>query len=404
MKVLFLTIGSIDSLLKSSVHIDVINALKFRGHDVCVLCTRERRMGKKTECVVDNRVKIVHLKIGNITKCSLAEKGISTILIEHQFKKAIKKYYKNEKFDLVIYNTPPITFVSAIKYAKKKFSCKAYLMLKDIFPQNAVDLNLITTRGFKGFIYKLFREKEKKLYNISDKIGCMSAANIEYVLKHNKFIKEEKAELFPNAVFLNGVATAAPDKSILDKLGIDTNRLTFIYGGNLGKPQGLDFLARAVIEASRKEVNFVFIGNGTEKNKLYEKLKKVEHIYTFESLPSDQYEMLCNACDVGIVALDHRFTIPNYPSRILSYMKTSKPIFACTDKNTDVRQLVEDQAQCGKWCYSDDLDGFVKCVEWFVDNKDKLAKLGENGYNYMVRHFNVEDNVKKLENFVSGKE
>ena len=102
--------------------------------------------------------------------------------------------------------------------------------------------------------------------------------------------------------------------------------------------------------------------------------------------------------------LDKRFTIPNNPSRMLSYMQNAMPMLACTDKNTDVRQLVEEQANCGKWCYSDDVDAFKSSIEWFVNNRDRLAELGKNGYNYMVKHFNVEDNVKRLEEFISQKE
>jgi aspartate 1-decarboxylase len=54
-------------------------------------------------------------------------------------------------------------------------------MLKDIFPQNAVDLGMIKTTGIKSLLYKYFRRKEKGLYFISDRIGCMSQANVDYV-------------------------------------------------------------------------------------------------------------------------------------------------------------------------------------------------------------------------------
>lgn len=37
-----------------------------------------------------------------------------------------------------------------------------YLMLKDIFPQNAVDLGMLSKNGIKGLLYYYFRHKEKK--------------------------------------------------------------------------------------------------------------------------------------------------------------------------------------------------------------------------------------------------
>ena len=405
MKVLMLTIGQIDSLQKESVHINVIRALIGAGHSVSVLCSRERRLGLPTEYSVESGIKIVRLRTLNVTKCSLLEKGVSMLLLEHQFVGAIKKYFKDDEFDLVIYNTPPITLANVVKYCKKKFGCKSYLMLKDIFPQNAVDLGMMSTRGITGILYKMFRAKEKKLYKYSDGIGCMSNANIEYLKAHNDNLDGKVIELFPNAVIVK--SPHAPQKTknrdVLDRLGVAADKMVFIYGGNLGKPQGLDFVAEAIKECCNIDgICFIIVGKGVEKKKLFAKLKGVANVIALDALPKDEYERLCGQCDVGMVALDKRFTIPNYPSRMLSYLENAMPIFACTDKNTDVKDLVEDQAKCGKWCPSGDVDAFKECVEWFVANRDRLEQLGVNGYEYMAVNFNVADNVKKLEKFVQG--
>lgn len=405
MKVLMLTIGQIDSLQKESVHINVIRALIGAGHSVSVLCSRERRLGLPTEYSVESGIKIVRLRTLNVTRCSLLEKGVSMLLLEHQFVGAIKKYFKDDEFDLVIYNTPPITLANVVKYCKKKFGCKSYLMLKDIFPQNAVDLGMMSTRGITGILYKMFRAKEKKLYKYSDGIGCMSNANIEYLKAHNDNLDGKVIELFPNAVIVKSPHAPQKTKSrdVLDRLGVAADKMVFIYGGNLGKPQGLDFVAEAIKECCNIDgICFIIVGKGVEKKKLFAKLKGVANVIALDALPKDEYERLCGQCDVGMVALDKRFTIPNYPSRMLSYLENAMPIFACTDKNTDVKDLVEDQAKCGKWCPSGDVDAFKECVEWFVANRDRLEQLGVNGYEYMAVNFNVADNVKKLEKFVQG--
>ena len=94
---------------------------------------------------------------------------------------------------MILYSTPPITFCGVVEYFQKRDNAKTYLMLKDIFPQNAVDLGMMKTTGAKGLIYKYFRKQEKKLYAISDRIGCMSQANVEYVLKDNPEVSKEKS-------------------------------------------------------------------------------------------------------------------------------------------------------------------------------------------------------------------
>ena len=93
MKVLMLTIGQIPNLKSSSVHIDMAKELKKQGHEVSILCTREKRLGLDTEFVEEDGIKVLRLRIGNITKCSMIEKGLNTILLERQFVRAIKKYF-----------------------------------------------------------------------------------------------------------------------------------------------------------------------------------------------------------------------------------------------------------------------------------------------------------------------
>ena len=104
-----------------------------------------------------------HFHFRNITKTNLIEKGISTLRISSQYKSAIKKYFSDVKLDLILYSTPPITLVNCIEYVKKRDGAKTYLLLKDIFPQNAVDLGMMQKSGVKGLLYKYFRCKEKKL-------------------------------------------------------------------------------------------------------------------------------------------------------------------------------------------------------------------------------------------------
>lgn len=399
MRILF--IDQRDLVLKNGgLYPDLINALINAKHEVVICCADSKF--EKTR-VIDEGIKKVEIKVPNQFGVNIIKKGLIILSLETVIKKAIKKYLGDEHFDLVLYATPPITLANVIKYCKKKYGCRSYLMLKDIFPQNAVDLGMMSTSGLTGILYKMFRHKEKKLYGYSDAIGCMSDANVEYLKKHNPYLKDKRIELFPNAIKIkDNVGSLGKDKSILSGFGIDRDKIVFIYGGNLGKPQGLDFLERGIRKCSDiKDVHFVIIGKGSEKEKLFKALKDCINVTTLEALPKDEYDKLCSACDVGMVMLDKRFTIPNYPSRMLSYLESRMPIFACTDINTDVRQLVEEQANCGKWCYSGNEDEFRSSVMWFVDNKSELGKMGDNGYKYMTENFNVKSNVEKLEKFIN---
>ncbi|AQQ54206.1 glycosyltransferase family 4 protein [Planococcus lenghuensis] len=386
MNILFLSIGRLNSIEDKGIYTDLLRCFRNEGHQVYVVTPLEKRLNKATSYVNENGVKFVKVKIGNITKVRSLEKGISTLRIENQFLKAIKDHLSNIKFDLVIYSTPPITFGKVISYIKKRDNAKSYLLLKDIFPQNAVDLNMFSN---KSIIYKYFRIKEKKLYKQSDYIGCMSQANVNFVLNQNPNLNAQIVEISPNSINPVKIDTDDRDKKrIRDKYNIPVDKTVFIYGGNLGKPQGIDFLIECLeVNKENSNVYFVIAGSGTEFNKIqtYFKASKPLNAKLFSELPKEDYEILVNSCDVGLIFLDHRFTIPNFPSRLLSYMQAAMPVLAATDPNTDIGQIVE-QGQFGCWCESNDVQAFNQKIKELSDEAVR-KKMGNNARKYLEENY-----------------
>lgn len=390
MNIVFLTISKMNSIEEHAIYTDLLREFRDKGHNVYVACANEKRTGKKTEYVEENGVHILRVKIGNITKCGMIEKGISTLKVEGQYIREIKKYFRDIKFDLVLYPTPPITFEKVVKYIKKRDKAKTYLLLKDIFPQNAVDIGMLSKRGVKGIIYRFFRKKEQRLYAISDKIGCMSQANCDYILKHNPTIPADKVEVCPNCIEPIDVSLNEEEKTLMrNKYGIPLDKKVFVYGGNLGKPQGISFLIDCLrSQKENSEVFFLIVGNGTEYKKLaeYYETEKPMHVKVMPSLPRDDYDRMIAACDVGMIFLDYRFTIPNFPSRLLSYMQAGLPIFACTDVNTDIGKVITDGG-FGWWCESNDVTAFAKGIECAM--LADCTAMGKQAQQYLAQEYST---------------
>ena len=168
MKVLFLTLAKIDSIEVQGIYPDLLRKFRDNGHEVIIVCPNERKFGEATKCITNDAVNILKVWTTNIQKTNLIEKGITTIFLEFYYYKAIKKYVNYRDIDLILYSTPPITFTYLIKKLKKVSNAKTYLLLKDIFPQNAVDLKLLK---YGGVLYNYFRKQEKVLYKVSDFIA-----------------------------------------------------------------------------------------------------------------------------------------------------------------------------------------------------------------------------------------
>lgn len=365
MNIIFLTIGRMYNVENHGIYTDLLRTFRDNGHHVYVVSANEKRSGKDTEFVEESGIHALRVKIGNITKCGMIEKGISTVRIESQFIRAIKKYLSDVKFDLIIYSTPPITFAKAVEYIKKRDGAKSYLLLKDIFPQNAVDIGIMSTGGLKGVLYKFFRNKEKKLYEFSDRIGCMSQANVDYIIRNNGEVDPKKVEVCPNSIEIVDMRISDQESAeIRAKYGIPLNKSVFVYGGNLGKPQGITFIIECLkAQTENEDAYFLIVGDGTEYGNLEAWISKAKpnNIKLMNSLPKEDYDKMVAACDVGMIFLDHRFTIPNFPSRLLSYMQAGIPTLACTDPNTDVGKVIEGDG-FGWWCESNNVAAFTDCV------------------------------------------
>ncbi|MEZ7914344.1 glycosyltransferase family 4 protein [Macellibacteroides fermentans] len=388
MNVLFVTLVGINSIEDRGIYQDLLRQFRNKGHDVTIVTPVERRKGIAANYRQKDGVSILQVKTLNVTKTNLIEKGVGTVLLEYQFLSAIKKYMSTKKFDLVLYSTPPITFSRVIQFIKKRDNAKSYLLLKDIFPQNAVDLGMMKR---DGILHRFFQRKEKQLYKVSDYIGCMSPANVNYVLKHNPEISPARVEVCPNSI--EPVEEAAGKNDMLrSQYNIPAEATLYIYGGNLGKPQGLDFLME-VLETNNNKPDrfFIVIGSGTEKQRLNDWFQShpLSNAVMLDGLPKVAYDQLVRSCDVGLIFLDKRFTIPNYPSRLLSYLENKMPVLVASDTNTDAGPIAEENGY-GLWAEHGDIDKFNALIDVFCENPELRKQMGEKGYRYLMENYTVE--------------
>ncbi len=378
------------------IYTDLMRKFRENGHQVYIVSPSERRERRKTNVKDEDGVKILSVRTLNVQKTNVIEKGIGQVSIEFLYKRAIKKYFNGLNFDLILYSTPPITFSKVIEYAKKETpSAKTYLLLKDIFPQNAVDMGMLSKSGVKGIIYKFFRAKERNLYALSDFIGCMSPANVRYVLEHNPEISADRVEVAPNSLEL--VASMSNvDKSVLAKYNIPTDKPIFIYGGNLGVPQGIPYLIKCLeANADREDCHFVVVGSGTYYQTLADwyATRKPKAVSVMEGLPKEDYDRLVQTCQVGLIFLDYRFTIPNFPSRLLSYLEYKMPVIACTDPNCDAGSIAEENG-FGFYAPSNDVAAFTQAVDKMLASD--ISSMGEKGYQYLKENYLIENTYNQI--------
>jgi glycosyltransferase involved in cell wall biosynthesis len=388
MKVLFLMIAYPDVSESSNMYTDLVEEFVLNHHQVFVVAPC--KPDEDTHLAREGITQVLRVKTLKLFNVNLMAKGLANLLLPFQFGRALQRFLNISDIDLIVVPTPPITFLGVVKAVKAKSKAKTYLILRDIFPQNAADLGLIKSR----VLFNYFRSKEKLLYRASDYIGCMSPGNIEYVKTHNPEVEVEKLCLLPN---WQRVLPIEENGQVKQKYGLG-DKFVVIFGGNLGEPQQVENIAE-LAECYRDEEKVVFLvmGKGTRKQRLLELVaeKQLSNILIKDTVLRQDYQALVQTADVGLISLNKNFTIPNIPSKTLSYFNAKIPIFALLDANTDYGKMLT-EIGAGLWCLAGQKEKYRPTLDTLYKNGDIRKKMGQNGYNYLLNHLTPELTYKKI--------
>lgn len=371
---------------------ELVAEFRDNGHDITVVAPSYDANIEGLQ--VEDGIPILRVPTMKMFRVGKIQKGLATLLLPYQYKRALKKAKIDLNFDLVMMPTPPITLVDVASWIKRKYGAKMYLVLRDIFPQNAVDLQMMSPNGVA---YSYFRKKEKEMYQTSDYIGCMSPGNIEYVKKHNPDQDPSKLHLLPNWTPLKPNLEQSEINRIKDQYGL-TDKFIVMFGGNIGRPQKMEnIVALAKSCAAMKDIFFLIIGGGNEKENLNRMIlkEKLDNIKVKDYLTREEYFKVLQIADVGLISLSEDFTIPNIPSKSLVYYNAKVPILASIDVNTDFGPHLE-EIGAGLWAEAGKTELLKEKLLQLYRNPEKRKEMGENGYHHLKNNLLVSMAYKNI--------
>lgn len=377
-KIIYLALGFPNVENSTNIWTDLISEFSQQGHDVLVLAPaiNDKEIGLR----IEGGVKVLRISTLKLFNTGKIKKGLANILLPYQYMYALRKHRIDLDFDLILMPTPPITLIKVAKWLKKKSKAKMYLILRDIFPQNAVDLKMMNGNSF---IYSYFRKKEIEMYRISDAIGCMSNANVSYIKSHNPQLDPKKLHLLPNWENAQNPIESTASQEIKEQYGIK-DKFVLIFGGNIGKPQKMENIIELAKSCSSiEDMVFIIIGEGTEKKKI-ENLSSqynLSNVILRDKIPRCDYNELLKIADIGLISLSEDFTIPNFPSKVLSYFNLKKPVLASIDLSTDFGDMLI-ETNSGFWAEAGNTALLKEKLMLLYHNKDLRLQMGLNGYNY----------------------
>ncbi len=358
-----------------------------KGHSVTVV-TPSSKLKKSTSIESLDGVTVCRFKSGEIKNIGKVKRAVNETLLSLRAWQAFKEYFKNNRHDIVVYYSPTIFWGDLASKLKQLWEAPTYLILRDIFPQWAVDQNLIK----KGsIIEKYFLFFEKRNYDAADTIGLMSKKNMEWFSVNKK--SSARLEILPNWASSNPTKSSGKYRK---ELGLE-EKVIFFYGGNIGHAQDMTNIVRLAKRMREYEsAHFLLVGTGDEVELVKSAIKR-ENLTNMTLLPpvnQDDFKELQADCDVGLFTLHKNHSTHNFPGKLLGYMVQSMPILGSVNEGNDLKEVVE-EANAGFISVNgeDDLlfENAVKLLK-----KECREKKGANAFKLLQRNFSVGSAADKI--------
>jgi glycosyltransferase involved in cell wall biosynthesis len=363
--------------------------LRRQGHEVTVL-TPSDRVSEAMQVTVEEGLRIARVKSGRIKGTARVFRAIRELSLSRSLWRRARQFLLANPADLIIFYSPTIFFAELVRLLKRHWGCPAYLILRDIFPQWAVDAGILR----KGLVWRYFRKKEVEQYDVADLIGVESSGNLEY------FAREFPKKPYRLQVLYNWAnldERDLPSIGYRERLGLH-GRVVFLYGGNLGVVQDLDNIIRLANRLTpHRQIHFLLVGDGSEVSRLERVIaeRNLSNIRLLSTVPQQHYMSMLAEADVGLISLDRRLRTYNVPGKLLGYMHCGKPVLASINPGNDLFQILE-KNQAGFCLVNGDDEGLCAAALRLANDPQLRANMGNNSRKLLKRLFSVDLAVQQI--------
>lgn len=379
----------VDDYLPESIKVaakmmhDLAQELIRLGHQVTV-CTCAPGLNHAYLIDEFEGVTVVRFRSGAVKNIAKTRRAINETLLSVAAWTSLRKYFKDNPHDRIIYYSPTIFFGLLVRRLRLLWDCTSFLILRDIFPQWAVDNGLIRKYSPVFFYFKLF---EAINYRAASVIAVQSPSNLAYFKGSQRYRK--KLDVLYN--WSSCERKEQGDRRYRQMLGLD-GKTVFFYGGNIGHAQDMMNLVR-LAKALRglSAAHFLFVGKGDEVDLIKGAIKQyaLENVTYLPPVDQNEYERMLGEFDVGLFSLHKAHITSNFPGKLLGYMKYSMPILGSVNSNNDLMDTVNAAKAGFVSVNGDDAELTLDAIR-LVHSHELRKELGANGYRLLRTQFSVE--------------
>jgi glycosyltransferase involved in cell wall biosynthesis len=345
---------------------ELANALVDRGHRVTLL-TPVPDLQSPTTIRDEEGVRIIRVRAGTAKGKGNFARGIAEMLFGFQMLAAAKAVrLDDDPPDWVVWYSPSIFFGPVVRWIKRRFKARTYLVLRDIFPEWAVETGALTAAPVIGFLKAIAGFQ----YGLADVIGIQAEGDRAYL---NQYSTKARIELLPNWIKQETIPPA--DQSLADAFGTG-GRKVIVFGGALGPAQDPDNIVRLANNLKdRTDICFLILGDG-DRSAFEFKVKDLglTNMILAPGVSQTRFKQILRLADLGLVSLHKDLRTHNIPGRFLSHLEAGLPTLASINANNDLANLIQAN-HCGIVVGNSDDDALHKAVRLYFDDPDRRAAM-----------------------------
>lgn len=360
-----------------------------QGHEATVLAPSDA-ISRRIELTLEDGLRIVRARTGKIKGARRALRAYQEARLSAILWKNAGPFLCGNPCDLVIFYSPTIFFSRLVRKLKMRWDCPSYLILRDIFPQWAVDTGLLR----KGPVLSYFRWKERQQYAAADVIAVQTKGDLEYF---SRWFKDScyRLEVLYNWTELQ--EANLPVTKYRSRLGLQ-DKIVFFYGGNVGVAQDMENIVRLAANVScDPRVCFLIVGDGTAVQQVKQSIARrdLKNVRILPLVGQQEYLAMTAEFDVGLVTLDRHLKTHNVPGKILSYLYWGMPVLASINPGNDLFDLLR-ESQAGL-CLVNGQDEDLAAAAFRLANDPSLrAAMGKNSRRLLEGTFSVRTAVQQI--------
>ena len=375
---------------------DLVFSLKKRGYDIDVLTGKpnypkgEYYEGYSWKGPKEEKINNINVFRSNLF---VRKSGSGTRLflnyLSFLFYGAFKISSINKNYDKVfVYAPSPITVGFLGYIAAKKFKCKSYLWVHDLWPESVKVAGGINNRAVLFSINLM----TKLIYRLNDVILVQSPYFEKYLISQE--VNSEKIIYYP--YYAEDFYKPVKKKpKILKKFPTGFN---ILFAGNIGVAQSLQTIIKAIELIKSKKINVIFLGEGRDKKRIQELINKknLNKKFTFlGSYPAEYMSEFFSCADALYISLK-KAKIFSYtiPGKLQSYLACGKPIIGSLD---GIGKKIIMESRSGLCSNAEDhiklSENIIKLSEMSDEERNILSK---NAIKYFKSNFEKEKLIDEL--------